>query len=103
MCWGRSLKCSSLHKFYYDPHELNQTKGVSNFGDILSQADGESQERCLALMEGYLANRGMPGSHLNIELQLMPGEKGEITHGVNQSSSESKVKLKGSISDEYLV
>ena len=54
--------------------------------------------------EGYLANRGMPGSHVNREFTTSAREKkGEITHGVNQSSSESKVEPKGSKSNMYLV
>ena len=54
-------------------------------------------------MAGYLANRGMPGSHVNIEFTTSAREKEETTHGVNQSSSESKVKPKGSKSNMYLV
>ena len=52
---------------------------------------------------GYLANRGMPGSHVNIEFTTSARENEETTHGVNQSSSESKVKQKGSKSNMYLV
>ena len=54
-------------------------------------------------MGGYLANRGMPGSHVNIELTTSAKENEETTCGVNQSSSESKVKQKGSKSNIYLV
>ena len=53
-------------------------------------------------MGGYLANRGMPSSHLNIEFTTSGRENEETTHGVNQSSSESKVKQKGSKSNIYL-
>ena len=52
---------------------------------------------------GYLANRGMPSSHVNIEFTTSARENEEITHGANQSSSESKVKQKGSKSNMYLV
>ena len=54
-------------------------------------------------MGGYLANRGMPGSHVNIEFTTSAKENEETTCGVNQSSSESKVKQKGSKSNVYLV
>ena len=54
-------------------------------------------------MGGYLANRGMPGSHGNIDFTASARENEETTHGVNQSSSESKVKQKGGKSNIYLV
>ena len=54
-------------------------------------------------MGGYLANRGMSGSHVNIEFTTSTRENEETTHGVKQSSSESKVKQKGSKSNMYLV
>ena len=52
---------------------------------------------------------GIPGKQGNVwltyehRITTSAREKGEITHGVNQSSSESKVKPKGSKSNKYLV
>ena len=54
-------------------------------------------------MGGYLANRGMPGSHGNIEFTTSARKNEETTHWVNQSSSDSKVKQKGSKSNMYPV
>ena len=54
-------------------------------------------------MGGYLTNRGMPGSHGNIEFTTSARENKKTTHGLNQSSSQSKVKQKGSKSNMYLV
>ena len=45
----------------------------------------------------------MPGLHVNIEFTTSARENEETTYGANQSSSESKVKQKGSKSNMYLV
>ena len=46
---------------------------------------------------GYLANRGMPGSHVNIEFTTSARENEETTHGANQSSSELNKKVANQI------
>ena len=104
MCCGRSLKCSSLHKFYHDPHDWNQSKGISNLGISL----GTSWWGVTREMPG--PHGGIPGKQgdawLTCEHRIYnfcQGKKGEITHGVNQSSSESMVKPKSSKSNMYLV
>ena len=45
---------------------------------------------------GYLVNRGCLGHMVNIALQL-------LTHGVNQSGSESKDRPGSNKSNKYLV
>ena len=98
---GRSLKCSSFHKFYHDPHEWNQTKGVSNFGISL----GTSWWGVTGEMPGPHGDTWPTGDVWltceHIEFTNSAREKRGIIHGVNQSSSESKVKPKSSKSNMY--
>ena len=48
---------------------------------------------------GYLANKGMPGSHVNIEFTTSAKENEETTRGVNPNQVQSQ-RLNKKVADQ---